>query len=771
MSVIHACPPPHLFRTLLDGLLPAEEEAQLTDHLDGCGPCQQILERLSRTLQEEFRLNPALAAAPLDTPLRAAMHDLKAALPLPLTTAERTDGGCALPSVTAEPSYEGWLGPYEIKGILGRGGMGVVLKAFDPSLDRLVAIKVLAPHLADSPIARRRFAREGRAVAAVRHENVVAVHSVNEADGLPYLVMEYVPGASLQDRLDRDGPLDLPTILRVGIQVASGLAAAHAQGLIHRDIKPANILIQRIDDFGWRREDSPPPSILHVKITDFGLARAVDDASLTQSGAITGTPQYMAPEQARGEAVDHRADLFSLGSVLYALCTGVPPFRAASPLALLNGICMEDPTPIAQLNPEIPEWLCRFIRILHAKDRSRRFSSASEAARVLSQYLAHLEHPALEPNPPHLTVRASRPRPWRRALLAATGLLILAALFTQPIFQTVRPLIGFGAHAPSVGAAPRFSPVRMRAELPHPDPVYAAAFAPDGAILATACGDRAVRLWDPRTLQTIRTLEGHRESVWSLAFAPDGRTIASAGGEWYRPSDSGELRLWDAASGQTRRALAGSPGLFFSVAFSPDGRTLAAGCWDQAVHLWDPATGAQLALLRGHTAPVRSVAFSPDGRLLASGSFDGRVKLWDTTTRACVATLLSPNCKINAVAFSPDGKLLAVAENPLDGPTPIVGHIKLWDVATRRERDVLYGHQGRVLTVRFAPNGQTLASAGGKWDEFGEVILWDTATWSEMVRLPGYRHWVEDVAFSPDGGLLVTTGGTQRSGGEVKLWE
>src|SRR5439155_13924679 len=136
-------------------------------------------------------------------------------------------------------------------------------------------------------------------------------------------VMEYISGISLQERLDRQGPLELKEILRIGIQIAAGLAAAHAQGLIHRDIKPANILLEN--------------GVERVKLTDFGLARAADDASLTQSGVVAGTPHYMAPEQARGEAVDHRADLFSLGSVVYAMCTGRPPFRAGGAVAGLEG--------------------------------------------------------------------------------------------------------------------------------------------------------------------------------------------------------------------------------------------------------------------------------------------------------------------------------------------------------------------------------------------------------------------------------------------------
>ena len=155
--------------------------------------------------------------------------------------------------------------------------------------------------------------------------------------------MEYVPGRSLQDRLDRQGPLALAEILRIGMQTAAGLAAAHAQGLVHRDVKPANILMEN--------------GIERVKLTDFGLARAAADAGMTQSGVVAGTPHYMAPEQARGEATDHRADLFSLGSTLYAMCAGHPPFRADSPLAVLRRVSDDEPRPLRQINPEIPEWL------------------------------------------------------------------------------------------------------------------------------------------------------------------------------------------------------------------------------------------------------------------------------------------------------------------------------------------------------------------------------------------------------------------------------
>ena len=278
-----------------------------------------------------------------------------------------------------DPSSLGRIGPYEVKGVLGRGGNGVVLKAFDPELNRSVAVKVIATVLAGSGAARKRFVREAQAAAAVVHEHVIAVHAVEEANGLPYLVMEYVMGRSLQDRLDRDGPLGLKEILRIGHQTASGLAAAHAQGLVHRDIKPANILLEN--------------GVERVKITDFGLARAVADASLTQSGVITGTPQYMAPEQARGDAVDHRGDLFSLGSMLYAMCTGHPPFRADTPLAVLRRVTDEAPRPIRQVNPDVPGWLEAIVARLMAKDPDERFQSAAEVALLFERCLAHVQQP------------------------------------------------------------------------------------------------------------------------------------------------------------------------------------------------------------------------------------------------------------------------------------------------------------------------------------------------------------------------------------------
>jgi hypothetical protein len=298
--------------------------------------------------------------------------------------------------------------------------MGIVLKAFDPKLHRVVAIKVVAPSLASNLTARKRFIREARAAAGVTHDHIVTIHEINDEHSPPFLVMQYISGRSLQQRIDQCGALELKEILRIGLQTASGLAAAHAQGLVHRDIKPANILLEN--------------GIERVKITDFGLARAVDDAGVTQSGVVTGTPQYMAPEQARGEAVDSRADLFSLGGVLYAMCTGYAPFRASSSMAVLKKVCEETPRPIRELNPDIPDQVAAIVEKLLEKDARDRYQSATEVASLLGQYLAYRQQPAVFPRPPDV------PRPVLRPVAAAPRrsltlpiLLIVVPLFLIPV--------------------------------------------------------------------------------------------------------------------------------------------------------------------------------------------------------------------------------------------------------------------------------------------------------------------------------------------------
>ena len=296
--------------------------------------------------------------------------------------------------------------------VLGRGGFGIVFRAFDEVLQRVVALKVLAPTIAATSPARKRFLREARSSAQVRHENVVQVYAVEEQP-LPYLVMEFIPGETLQQRLNRVGPLETPEIVRIGRQIAEGLAAAHAMDLIHRDIKPGNILLEG----GHQR----------VKITDFGLARAADDASLTQSGVLAGTPMYMAPEQAQGEKIDHRADLFSLGSVLYVMAAGRPPFRASTTFAVLKRVVDDDPRPIREVIPETPQWLCDVIAKLHAKKPDDRFQSAREAADVLADCEAQLKANARLKD--YSRIPRSKPQRFgRRKWVAAAAAMLLPVI-------------------------------------------------------------------------------------------------------------------------------------------------------------------------------------------------------------------------------------------------------------------------------------------------------------------------------------------------------
>lgn len=340
-----------------------------------------------------------------------------------------------------KPGSLGRIGHYEIQQVLGRGAFGIVMKALDEKLQRVVAIKVLTPEMASTSPARKRFLREARSSAAVRHEHVVDIHAVEE-EPIPYLVMEYIPGQTLQHRLDQTGPLDVATVVRFGRQIAEGLAAAHAKELIHRDIKPGNILLEA-------------GVVERVKITDFGLARAADDASMTQSGFIAGTPMYMAPEQAEGHKLDQRADLFSLGSVMYLMVTGRPPFRANGTVAVLKRVVDEEPRPIPEIIPETPMWLCDIITTLHAKNPDHRFQAAANVASVLADCEAKLK--AKQDSTIVIpTVNKFSPKPWKKlAGLLVAPLLILGIteaagvtrLWNKP--QPATPVVESGGPGPS----------------------------------------------------------------------------------------------------------------------------------------------------------------------------------------------------------------------------------------------------------------------------------------------------------------------------------
>ena len=374
------CEPKTIDR-LLAGQLSDAEETAFIQHLDHCDRCCAVMNE--RSIEQNV--------------WKEAQQFLSGVARAEGSATGTRSLGFLAPS--DDPRMLGRFGPYEILGVIGSGGMGVVLKGDDAALNRYVAIKVLAPQLATVASARKRFAREAQAAAAVVHDNVIPIFGVDEFNDLPYLVMPYVGGMSLQKRIDNEGPLSVAEVLRIAAQTAAGLAAAHKQGLVHRDIKPANLLL--------------PSNVERVQITDFGLARAADDRSLTKIGVIAGTPEFMSPEQARGEHVEHRSDLFSLGSVMYAMCTGKPPFRAETSYGVLQKISDAEPEPIREQFPEVPEWLEYIVGKLLAKAPEDRFQSAEETASVLNQCLAHLQNMD-EPLPDVVaevaTLRAARRR-------------------------------------------------------------------------------------------------------------------------------------------------------------------------------------------------------------------------------------------------------------------------------------------------------------------------------------------------------------------------
>jgi serine/threonine-protein kinase len=322
-------------------------------------------------------------------------------------------------SPTDDPDSLGRIGLFEIRSIIGRGGMGTVLKAIDPSLGRTIAIKILRPDLATIGSARQRFALEARAMASIAHPHVVPIHAVDEHRGIPYMAMEYVPGGNLETRLKNEGPLSIVSVLRIAQQIASALSAAHDCGLVHRDIKPANILLDRGVD--------------RVRVADFGLVRVSDDASMTRSGVIAGTPQYMSPEQVKGEAFDQRSDLFALGGVMYALLVGHPPFRAESPYAAMQRIVHDTPRPIRQSRSDVPTWLEQLIDKLLAKNPDHRFATASEVSKALEDELAFLQNPSssVAPHRDWLSDSTSTDRwstsiHWRRWSIASMVLAVAA---------------------------------------------------------------------------------------------------------------------------------------------------------------------------------------------------------------------------------------------------------------------------------------------------------------------------------------------------------
>jgi TolB-like protein len=357
------------------GRIPEGQAQGVEEHLTCCPACLDTIQglRVEDTLVEAVRHQPAARAKlPQDETVARTIGLLKGLQGSVTSRHLAVEQLLRLIEPPQGPDEVGRLGPYRILRVLGSGGMGIVLLGEDPQLGRQVAIKVLSPLLAEVDGPRKRFLREARAVAGIRHPNVVEVYHVGEAGRLPYFVMPYLEGESLETRLRRESRLPAAEVIRIGRELGKGLAAAHQESLLHRDVKPGNVWLTAPDG--------------GVKLLDFGLSWVADDGErVTESGTVIGTPAYMSPEQARGDRADARSDLFAFGSVLYAMCAGCDPFSGESLYTILEQVRAAMPRPVRELNPAIPPGLAAVIARLHAKDPARRFASAAEVLGALDK--------------------------------------------------------------------------------------------------------------------------------------------------------------------------------------------------------------------------------------------------------------------------------------------------------------------------------------------------------------------------------------------------
>jgi serine/threonine protein kinase len=356
------CPDPQYLRAFARGEVTGQAAQQLRSHLQNCPLCSAFVDGPLTRANPDDTLNPAGRAA---APGRAESEETRLGKTPPRP---QTYPFLAPPT---KPDEIGRLGDYRVLRLLGQGGMGQVFHAEDLTLGRPVALKVLRPELQYDPDGWQRFLREARCLATLKHDHLVTVYRAGQEGDVFYFAMELLQGESLAEWMRGHPPPDCAEVIRVGREIAGALACLHRHHLVHRDLKPANLWLE-----GPGRR---------VKLLDLGIARHTRDQALTLSGEVLGTPGFMAPEQARGQPVDARSDLFSLGCVLYKLCSGASPFAGTTLTAVLTALAVDDPVPLREHNPRIPEPLADLIMQLLAKQPRKRPQTAEEVVERLGR--------------------------------------------------------------------------------------------------------------------------------------------------------------------------------------------------------------------------------------------------------------------------------------------------------------------------------------------------------------------------------------------------
>jgi WD40 repeat protein/tRNA A-37 threonylcarbamoyl transferase component Bud32 len=690
------------------------------------------------------------------------------------------------------------LGGYELLGEIDRGGMGIVYKARDRKLNRIVALKVTRTGELTSGHESQRFRAEAEAAASLDHPQIVPIYEVGQVDGRPFFSMALVEGQSLAKRV-ADRPLPPREAAALIRQVAEAVAYAHAHGVIHRDLKPGNILL---DANGQPR------------VTDFGLAKRTDvDSSLTQTGQVMGTPSYMSPEQAEGknEQMGPLADVYSLGATLYCLVTGRPPFQSASVVDTLKQVVEREPVAPHFLNPAVDRDLETICLKCLEKRPEKRYSSATALALDLQRFV---EDRPIQARPVGRFEKAVR---WcRRNPLVAGSLAGVAGIFLTA-FVLVSWSYWRAEDALKEEAKQRQDAVIARDEAQRKQKAerwerYRSNIAAASAALqlqnsttarsALEAAPEEHRNWEWQHFHS--QLDGALHvwpvpggSVYSLSLSPSGRQVAVTS------FDHNDVYLYDLAAGKPGAVLRGQSASVSSVAYRPDGKQVATGDYDGTIRLWGPATGRELAVLRGEGPPFL-LSYSPDGSRIASlGSSKSR--LWDATTGKEIAVLGELQTGNGALVFSPDGKQVAVASKeyvrlcdagsgrpiavlgPHEAPVQHLAYspdgkriasltyagpthgapnaIHLWDRETGKEVANLRGHTSAVLGVLFSPDGKRLLSAGNYPDSTER--LWDAANGRLLAVLTGHKNYVNQVAFSPDGKRVVTASSDQTA----RLWD